>query len=76
MALRVQKFPPPPLRSPFWEDSEKTIVSRPWIQWFQAVTNALGASVPITGSRTSGVALENLLLALQAIGLVKDQTTP
>lgn len=73
---KVQRFPPPPFNSPFWEDAEKTRVAFPWVQYFRAITNAIGANRPIRGSRTTGGALENLLKFLDAIGMIQDESTP
>jgi hypothetical protein len=68
-------FPEPPFRSPVFEEDGKTI-TRAWLEWYNAVTNYLGGKVPITGSRSGGAAITNLLAALSKLGIISDQTTP
>lgn len=69
------KFAAPPLRTPF--EDEKGNMSRPWLEWFQAVSVALsGVNAPITGSRGGNAALASLITQLAAQGIVQDSTTP
>lgn len=84
-----QKFPAPPVRSPFFDEPTTPgpahdsgtstpptrIVSRPWIQWTQAITNFNNSKIPVTGSRASGEALNNALQVLHDLGLIDNQTT-
>lgn len=72
-------FETPPTRTPFPQDANPTIFSRPWINWMQSISdkfNALFSSPPVVkGSRGGNVALKNLLTALDSQGYIKDETT-
>lgn len=73
------KFPDPPVRTPLTQKDpmNNEVVSRPWIEWFQAVTVALSSDVPtVTGARGGNVALTNLMTDLATLGIVVDNTTP
>jgi hypothetical protein len=70
------KFPPPPLRTVPFQDA-KGNVTRPWLDWFQAISVALSGKVPaITGSRGGNAAVTSLITQLAELGIVTDQTTP
>ena len=73
------QFEAPPVRTAFPQAAAPTLFSRPWIQWFQLLTdrfNALFANPPIvTGSRGGNAALASLLTSLAAQGYIVDKTT-
>lgn len=77
-------FAPPPIRTGFGEATSDELkkpaqvgVSRGWLQWFQAVSAKLSNTPPvITGSRGGNAALTSLLSALNAAGVIQDNTTP
>lgn len=76
----MSQFQAPPNRTEFPQIATPRIFSRPWINWFQSITdkfNLLFAAPPvITGSRGGNAALANLITQLAAQGYVKDNTTP
>lgn len=77
-------FAAPPVRTDFGSVTSAELkqpagvsVSRPWVQWFAAIAAKLSSAPPtVTGSRGGNVALTNLLAALNAAGVVIDNTTP
>lgn len=70
-------FPAPPIRTAFPQEGDTSMVSRPWLQWFQAITNQFSAKPQIvTGSRGGNAALGSLIQALAAAGIITDNTTP
>jgi hypothetical protein len=70
-------FAAPPVRTEFPQTGSPNLFSRPWLQWFQAISTALTSTPPvITGSRGGNVALASLLTQLSSAGVVVDRTTP
>lgn len=70
-------FPPPPIVTPFEEPGTSSGISRPWIEWLQAISAQLStAATPVTGSKGGNAALGSLLAVLKAKGIVTDNTTP
>lgn len=78
--VKTSSFTAPPLLSPYFETDSKgkftQVIARPWVEYFRAITNELGAQIPVTGSIASGDALKSLLSALSKLGFIVDQTTP
>lgn len=70
-------FPAPQIRTAFSDDKQPHLFSRPWVQWFQAITNKFNAIPPeVTGSRGGNAALASLLTNLDTLGIISDKTTP
>lgn len=70
-------FSSPPVRTPLQDTRTQSSVSKPWLNWFQAITNQLNAApVTITGSRANPATFAELLTALAAQGIIVDETTP
>lgn len=78
--MSAGQFQAPPVRTPFPDQGSPVLFSRPWIQWYQAITdkfNLLFGTPPVvTGSRGGNIALTNLLSVLNKQGYINDQTTP
>lgn len=76
----MAKFPDPQPRNEIADDKQPKIFSRPWLQWFQEITNKfnfLFATPPvITGSRGGNAAVADLLTQLASRGYLIDNTTP
>lgn len=72
-------FEAPPNRTEFPQVANEKIFSRPWLNWFQSISdkfNLLFAHPPsVTGSRGGNVALASLITQLAAQGYIKDDTT-
>jgi hypothetical protein len=73
----MAQFPPPPIITEFPQQGAPNIFSRPWIEWFLAITNKFnGVPFSVTGSRASGAALDSLLSQLATMGIIKNDSTP
>jgi len=73
----ISKFPAPPDRTDYPQANNPGKFARPWIQWFQAITNQFNATPPtVTGSRGGNAALASLLTQLADAGVIVDDTTP
>lgn len=70
----MSMFPAPPIRTIFPDQGAQQLFSRPWVQWFQAITNYFNSPIIVTGSRGGNQALANLLIALNDKGIIKDNT--